>query len=285
MAQFKLAVRLKIGRAFSAGQLVVANIHRRQAVALIRKAKVGWLLQKQPPTSTPDPELPLPAWVQGQVVGLGRIALEKPRQRLPGVHHFQKSSIVDQFFVAVGAGCGGVGQLIPYTLELLHKFLIGLAAKAAQRGRFVQAYGRKVMRVNIPIPDALIVGQDDGRLAGFHLGHGAAVRRFVQPQQMYSVRTKLWHDVQRHHDQRLTADVLLQDAAPFQLHDGLAQAEPGKKAAPSTAQRPQDANTLVVFQGWADFGRINLNTALRGNIDLVFQKFPVSHTSPTCFLD
>lgn len=192
---------------------------------------------------------------------------------------------MDQFFVAVWTWRGCVGQLIPYTLELLHKFLIGLAAKAAQRGRFVQAYGRKVMRVNVPITDALIVGQDDGSLSGFHLGHGAAVRRFVQPQQMYSVRTKLWHDVQRHHDQRLTADVFLQDAAPFQLHDGLAKAKPGKKAAPSPAQRPQDANTLVVFQGRVDLSRVNLNTTLRGNIDLVFQKFPVSHTSPICFLD
>ncbi len=69
---------------------------------------------------------------------------------------------MNQLFVAVRAGCRGVGQLILDALELLHEALIGLAAEAAQCGGLVQTDRCEMMRVNVAVSDALVVGQDDG---------------------------------------------------------------------------------------------------------------------------
>ena len=216
-------------------------------------------MQEKAPTGAPDPELALAARIQGQIVGLGAVPLEKAGQRLSGVHHFQKARIVNQLFEPVRGRGRGVCQLIFHALELEHEALVGLAAEAAQRCSLVQTDRREAVRVNIAIANPLVVGQDDGGRAGLHLGHGLAVGRFFHAQQIDRICPELRHYVQRHHNECLASLVLLKDSAPFQLHDRLAQTEAGKDAAPTAAQRPQDAHALVIFQHRVDLCGVNLN--------------------------
>ena len=182
-----------------------------------------------------------------------------------------------QFLVAVWAGRGRVGELVADALKFQHELLIGLASETAQGGRFVQRNSCKVVRVNIAIADALIVGEDDRRVAGLDFSHSAAVGRLGHPQQVYRVGPKFRHDVQRHHDQGLPALVLLELVAPFELHRGLAKAKPGKDTPAAPAQGPQNAGALVGLQYRVDFRRVNFDAGQRRDVDLVFQKFFVGH--------
>ena len=68
---------------------------------------------------------------------------------------------MDQLIVAVRAWRGGRDEPVPDLIEQLQERLVGLAAEAAQDGRFVQADGREGIRVQLPIADALVVGQVD----------------------------------------------------------------------------------------------------------------------------
>ena len=63
--------------------------------------------------------------IYGQVVRLLTVALEKPRESLPGVHDSEEAGIMDQFLVAVWAWrCGG-NEPIWNTRQQRQELLIG----------------------------------------------------------------------------------------------------------------------------------------------------------------
>ena len=62
------------------------DLQRRQVIAGIVIAQVGGPPDEERPGRDPQPELILLVGIEGQVVGLGAVPLEKPGQRLAGVH-------------------------------------------------------------------------------------------------------------------------------------------------------------------------------------------------------
>ena len=275
--QLELAVPVTSGVGQVGIQPVVTDVQRRQAVSLVRKAQVGRLLQEQPPRRAPDPELPLPAGVEGQVVGLGAIPLEKPRESLAGVHDLKETCVVDKFFVPVGRRGGRIDQLIPDALELVQEHLVGLAAETAQGGCLVQAHGREAPRVNVSIPHSLIVGHEDGGVRGVRLGHVPDVDRRGHVQQIFGVVHKFPLDVEGQDDERLAAGVFLHQPAPLKLHGGLAEAEPGEQRPPAAPHGPQHAGALVWLQYRVQLAFVYLKPGQGGNVDFLFQKLLVGH--------
>ena len=77
--------------------------------------------------------------IDGQVVGLRTVALEKTCQRLAGIHDAEISGVVDQLFVTVWAWRGCADQLERNTFKQIKERLIGLAAETAQHACFVKA--------------------------------------------------------------------------------------------------------------------------------------------------
>ena len=279
VAELHLAVSFKLRRAVKTGELVVLDVHRGQGVPFIRKTKVGRFLEEQPPAGAPNPELALAARIKGQVVRLGGIPFEKTSKGLPGVHDLQKTCIVNQLFIPVRGRRGRIGQLILDPLELQHKALVRLRAEAAQSGRFIQRNSSKAVRVNVTISDTLIVRQDNGCAACLHLCHRAAVGRFGHPQQIHGICLELRQHVQGHHNEHLSAFMFLQEAAPFELHDGLSQTKPGKDTPAAPTQCPQDTDALVVFQHRIDLGRVNLNARHGRDVNFLLQKLAVIHNA------
>ena len=160
---------------------------------------------------------------------------------------------MDQLFVAVGRGSGRIDQLIPDALELVQEHLVGLAAKAAQGSRLVQADGREGARVDVAVPYPLVVGHEDGRIRCVCLGLCADIGRRGNVQQVFGIIHKLSLDIEWQDDQRFPAGVFLHQPAPLQLHNGFAQAKPGKQRPASAAQRPQHAGALVRFEDRVQF--------------------------------
>jgi len=141
--------------------------------------------------------------IQRQVIRLRAVALEKPRKCLSGVHDFEISCIVDDLFVLVRCRRGRCYHLVFDTLEFLEERLIGLASKRAQHRRLVKARRREVRRVDIPVPDALIVGKHDlhpGILA--YLLHRPYIDRLFVSQNIHGVPLELLSNAKRKHNQR-----------------------------------------------------------------------------------
>ena len=190
--------------------------------------------------------------IQRQVARLGAVPLEKPRQRLPGVHDLEKPGVMDQLLVPVRAGrCRG-DQLKSNAAELVQKRLIGLAAEAAQHARLIQTAGGKAGRIDITVPHALIVGQQDGFGRALRFLHGADIARRRHAKQLHRIVRELLPDAQRQHDQRLTTLMLRDNAAVFQLLHRLSEAEPLKQAAPPAGNRPFHRIALVRLERRVD---------------------------------
>jgi hypothetical protein len=96
-----LPVAVDAGRGVVDGDLDPVDVQRRQVVAFVGVAEVGWLLEEDRPRVQPHEELFPLVRVQGEVVGLRGVALEEPGERLAGVHDAEESCVVDEFLVPV----------------------------------------------------------------------------------------------------------------------------------------------------------------------------------------
>ena len=99
--QLSLAIFVKTRRARVAVQPVVPDVELRQPVSRVVIAQIGRVLNAQRPARHPQPEFVYLVRIQRQVICLLAVPLEKPRHRLPRVHHVQISGIVNQLFVFV----------------------------------------------------------------------------------------------------------------------------------------------------------------------------------------
>ena len=185
---------------------------------------------------------------------------------------------MDQLLVPVRAGRCGRHELETHAPELVQKRLVGLAAEAAQHARLVQTAGSKPGRVDIAVPHTLIIGQQDGFCCVLRLLHGAYIARRLHAQQLHRIVCELLPDAQRQHDQRLTAFMLRDNAAVFQLLHGLAETEPLKQAAPSASYRPFHRVPLVRLERRIYVTVRNSKAGFRSGHDLAAQKVHVGHT-------
>ena len=89
--------------------------------------------------------------------------------------------------------------------------------------------------------------------------------------------------LRRGDDEHLAAGHFGYDARPFQLHNGLAQAERREQGTAAAAQRPQHAVALVGIQGGGNLIGLYIQPYQRGDVDLLFQKFLIGHGVPPSF--
>ncbi|MCY1352108.1 hypothetical protein D9M69_383920 [compost metagenome] len=247
--QQALAILFGTGRRMVGRYLVVDHPQFRQFVAFITEPEVRGSLQEDRPAVKPEPELALLVRVQGQVVGLGAVALEEAGQRLAGVHDAEEAGVVDQLLVAVRAGRGGGDEAVPDAAEQTQEGLIGLGAEAAQHARFVQADGGEQRRVKLAVTDRLVVGQVED-LAVLHL-----IRRADELEldaEHGAVAAELLAHAQRQADQYRATGKLLDQAQDLDLHHRLAQAEGGEDGPAAAAHRPAHDGALVRLEDRVD---------------------------------
>jgi hypothetical protein len=84
-------------------QLVPTDVERRQVVPLVGVAEVRRPLQEERPAAHPQPELAFLVRVEGQLVGLRRVAPEEARLRLADVHHVEERRVGEELDVLVRA--------------------------------------------------------------------------------------------------------------------------------------------------------------------------------------
>ena len=95
--------------------------------------------------------------VEREIIRLRGIAVEKPRQGLPGVHYFEVSGVVNEFLVFVRGRGSGRNKLVFQPAELLKESLIGFRPVSPEDGCFVERGGREISRVNVSVADPFIV--------------------------------------------------------------------------------------------------------------------------------
>src|SRR3546814_10103121 len=88
---------------YLARDLMPANLKRRERVTLLTESQVVRLLNEQRPGADPQPEFILFVRMQGELVGLLRVALKKPSLRGRDIHHAEKRGVSKQFDVVVRA--------------------------------------------------------------------------------------------------------------------------------------------------------------------------------------
>ena len=147
--------------------LVAMDVEPGQIISLIGVAQIGRLLQGYGPGVDPQPELALHMRVQGQMVGLGAVALEKAGQGLAGIHDAQKTGIVDQLLVTVGAGRGRGHKAELHGVKERKKGLIGQAAERAQHAGFVQGRGIELVHMQAAVAHGFVIGEVQARAADF----------------------------------------------------------------------------------------------------------------------
>ena len=95
--------------------------------------------------------------IYGEVICLCAVALEETRQSLSGVHDFKVTRVVNKLLVFIRIGRSGHNKLVGDSLELVKKGLIRLAAEITQHRRLVKHSAAEVCRIDISVPDALII--------------------------------------------------------------------------------------------------------------------------------
>ena len=274
--QLKLPV-LVVGLSVACGYHVGPHDHRRQGVARIVISQIRRRGEEQRPGGHPQPELFLLVWVQRQIVGLGAVPLKEPGEGLSRVHDLQESGIMNQLFQSVWRRRGRGHQLVFHSPEQWEKRLIGLAPEGAQHRRFVQTHRRESRRIDIPVPDPLIVGEKDPVRLLFRFRVRADIYRLRHLQQLHGVPLELLSDAQGKDDQR-PAPFPLQDlSAPFQLLHRLSQAKCLKQRPAPTVERPGHRVPLMRFQRRMERRRVHVKPAHRRPLDLPAEKIYVFH--------
>ena len=158
--------------------------------------------------------------IERKVVCLCAVTFEEPRQGLPRVHDFKVSCIVDEFLVFVRRRCRRGYELIGHAAKFIEECLIGLAAKRTQYCRLVKARPRECVGTDVPVADPLVVRDKKPSGRGGDFLHAAHVNRCVHVKDVFGVAHELLLYAQRADDQHLAALVFVDEAAPFELHDG-----------------------------------------------------------------
>ena len=95
--------------------------------------------------------------VKRQVSGFLAIALKEPRQGFAGVHDAKISGIMNQFLVFIWRRRCRCDKLVFHVPAERQELLVGLRSEAAQNACLIQRDSRELLRVQLPIPDALII--------------------------------------------------------------------------------------------------------------------------------
>ena len=176
--------------------------------------------------------------IDGQIVGFRAVAFEKTCEALPRIHDFQIARVVDQLLVLVRRWRGGRYELVGHALEFVKECLICLAAKGAKDGGFVERRAREVLRRDVAVAHALIVRDHQPAARRAHFCHVAHIDGRFHAQEVYGIAHELLFDAERADDEQPPALVLMNQAAPFELHDGFPQSEGGEDRPPPALCRP-----------------------------------------------
>ena len=255
------------------GEAVPAHGQGRHGEAFVGMAQVGGRLQEKAPTGNPEPEVTLHVGQQFQVAGLVGVATKPASKGKAGVDVAQEVGEVDQLAVVVGRRRGrchpAVGDVGQQRLELR----LGLCAQVAQDGGFVQADGfdvlGQVLVGDVAIAQALVVGDEEGRLSGFRLGVGAHVLELHVHRRAVDLG-ELVAGAQRADLDDLAARVAHDDLAQqFDLLAGLVHPELAGQQGAAAAGGPTHGVCSVRREGGRQVGGVDLEAVAAHNVDLV----------------
>ena len=244
----RLPISICTGFGVVGRHLVIDHIHLRQVIAVIAVTQIARVLDEHGPARNPEPELFFLVRVEGQVSGFLAVALEEPRQGLPGIHDTKESSVVDQLFEPVGARHCRVHQLEFDRLKQWQELLVGLASVASQNACFVQTHSAKDGRVQLAVAHRFIVC-DVKQVALGHLGFCADEAQFDA--EHGGVADQFLTHAERAHNQAGALDGIHDLAQPFALHHRLAQAKLGEDGTVATLHGPTNDIALVRKQDGA----------------------------------
>ena len=248
--------------------LVIMDVEPGQIISLIGVAQIGRLLQEHGPGVDPQPELALHMRVQGKIVGLGAATFEKAGKGLAGIHDAQKTGVVDQLLVAVGAGCGRGHKAVFDGLEEGEKGLIGQTAERAQHTGFIQRRSVEVLHMQAAVAHGFVIGEVQARAADFLVAPDEGKAHA----QLGGVGLEFLPHAQRGDDE-LEAALLADDLAhDFKLHERLAQAEGREHGATAPQQRPTHDVALVRLEHGVNTVRRDSKAGMLRNGQLGFEE-------------
>lgn len=232
-----------------------------------------------------------------QLVGLRAVALEEAGLRGRDIHDVQIRSVGQQFDVVVRArGCRGhepvphaggpdaLVQRLAVAGEQPHELPEGLrTAKAAQAGGLVQAGRREVARVNLAVPDGLVVRQVDASRVAFLDGPDEP-RRLFPSEVLDGIAPELLPHAERNHDQANAVGVLRGEPHGLQLRDCLLQPEGGEQCAPAAGEQPGHDGAGVWWQARIHVPKVDLEAGgwRRRNLATEEVEVWVGHNNRPC---
>ena len=133
-----------------------------------------------------------------------------------------------------------------HSLKQRQERLIGLRSKAAQHARFIQAYGREQVWVQLAVPHRLVVGQVHTVKVGIDLGAGADEPR--RDSKHFRVAPEFLADTQRADDQCRATAVRAAQPKYLKLLHRFTKSERLEQCPPAAFACPLDAEPLMRFQ-------------------------------------
>ena len=149
--------------------------------------------------------------------------------------------------------------------ELVEKCLICLAPERAQDSRLIKARARECVGADVAIAYTLIVCDHEPSRRRLYFLHVANVDRRIHLEECHRVTHELLFDTQRAHNEHLATLLLVDETAPFELHDRLAKSKRCEYGTPSTCRRPEYRVALVRLKYGTYLPRINGNARLFGD--------------------
>lgn len=219
--------------------------------------------------------------MDGELVGLLRVAFEEPGLGLADIHHAEERRVRQQLDVFVRARRGRGHVPVPdaiaadaggaiVTREQGHELAERLAAaEAAQATGFVQTGHTEPSRVELAIADGLVIGQVDG------VGVVYLVETSDEPDgdaEHRGVSVELLAHTQRDGDERVASGQVAGDARHFKLHYRLAQAEGRETGRAALAHQPGGDGSLVRFEQGMEGRWLHLEAFRLGEADLGSQE-------------
>jgi hypothetical protein len=148
-----------------------------------------------------------------------------------------------------------------YFLDRYRSFRGVNESSGRKAARLIQRDGREQPRIELAVPDALVVRQVETVSADLF---GATNEAVLHPEQA-GVPPKLLPDTERRDDQVTAADLSVQLALDLALDERLAQAERCEDGGASETDRPYRDITLVRKQQWVNIGRQDIDASAGRN--------------------
>ena len=209
-----------------------------------------------------------------QVAGLVRVAAKPAGQGKASVHAVQEVGKVYQLPVIIWSRSGCCHPAVGNVPEQGLKLNLRLGAQVAQDGRLVQADRLDVLRnvgvAQVAVAQALVVGDEVGRIGGHRLLVGAHI---LEPHAHHRAVDlgELVTGAQRADLQHLGAGIAMHHLAQqLDLLAGLVHPELGRQEGPAALRSPAHGVGSVGFQRRVQLGRQNLKTFTADDVDLVF---------------